>query len=224
MLYIGGINKTFGQNVAVSIDKLKVDHGKLIGLVGNNGAGKTTLFRLILDLVEPDEGIIEIKNHSVKQNDHWKGKTGAFLDDKFLIPYLTPREYWEFIIKMKQLDIDLDQQLEKYQGLLTDDITSKKYIRELSAGNKARAGIIGALLGEPDLVILDEPFANLDPSSQNFLVKLLKNRPSGQTALISSHDLNHIKSLSDEIVLMENGKIIKHVSQAERAEVMAYFQ
>jgi len=228
MIYASALKKSFKNNIAVEIDSLRINKGELLGIVGNNGAGKTTFFRLLLNLLKADEGKIEIDHTEITQTDDWKSFTGAYLDDHFLIPFLTPQEYWEFILRMKgRQDLNIDDCLSNYDGLLTKDINSKKYIRELSAGNKARVGIIGALIGDPDLIILDEPFANMDPSSQNFLVKLIKEKPESQTVLVSSHDLTHIKNISDRVLLMEEGKIIMNVdnkSAQEAEKVMSYFK
>ncbi len=226
MIYIGNLKKSFKGQVAIDVDKLHIPQGKNIGIVGNNGAGKTTLFRLLLDLLPADEGFCEINNEKVAGSEAWKPHTAAYLDERFLIPYLTPYEYWEFILKTRKIHYnDIEETIAPYARLLTDDLKSGKYIRELSAGNKARVGIISVFLGNPKLVILDEPYANLDPSTQQALVSIIENKPKETTIIVSSHDLNHIQKASDEIILMENGKIIKHHSKTDQnlADINQYF-
>lgn len=226
MIYVNNLKKSFNGQPAIDIDRLSITKGTNVGLVGNNGAGKTTLFRLLLDLLPADEGFCEINNEKVVGNESWKSYTAAFLDERFLIPYLTPYEYWEFILKTRDIEFDeISETISKYNGLLTDDLRSGKYIRELSAGNKARVGIISAFLGNPELIILDEPYANLDPSSQQNLVQMIENKPPETTIIVSSHDLNHIQRASEEIILMESGKIIKQLNKTEQHldEINSYF-
>ncbi|MEP2773632.1 MAG: ABC transporter ATP-binding protein [Fulvivirga sp.] len=226
MIYISDLKKSFKGQVAIDIEKLNISSGSNIGLVGNNGAGKTTLFRLLLDLLPADQGFCEINDEKIVGNDAWKTITAAYLDDRFLIPYLTPYEYWEFILKTRNITYsNIGEVVSPYARLLTDDLKSGKYIRELSAGNKARVGIISVFLGEPELIILDEPYANLDPSSQQSLVSMIDNKPKDTTIIVSSHDLNHIQKVSDEIILMENGKILKQLSRTNQnlEEINQYF-
>ena len=225
MIYISNLKKSFKGQMAIDIDQLKISKGANIGLVGNNGAGKTTLFRLLLDLLPADEGFCEINNEEVAGNESWKEITAAYLDDRFLISYLTPYEYWEFILKTRGLAYnDVEEVVSRYSGLLTDDLKSGKYIRELSAGNRARVGIISVFLGDPELIILDEPYANLDPSSQQALVRMIENKAENTTIIVSSHDLSHIQKASDKIILMEQGRIIKEARRENTDEILTYFQ
>ena len=99
MIEINNLQKNFGQKKAVDIEKYVIEQGDMLGLVGNNGAGKTTLFRLMLDLLQADQGNVTINNIDVSKSEDWKQFTGAFIDDGFLIDYLTPEEYFYFIGK-----------------------------------------------------------------------------------------------------------------------------
>ena len=100
MIQISNLQKKFGEKTAVNIDNYLINQGDMLGLVGNNGAGKTTLFRLILDLLQADRGKVTINDIDVCKSEDWKNFTGAFIDDGFLIDYLTPEEYFYFIGKM----------------------------------------------------------------------------------------------------------------------------
>jgi ABC-2 type transport system ATP-binding protein len=237
MIKINNLKKQFGETVACDIPQLTFADGEIIGLVGNNGAGKTTLFRMLLDLLKPDEGTVTYQwleaapdsrplpqtPINPAESEEWKQYTGAYIDEGFLIDYLTPEEYFQFLGKISGIS-DIDQRLEPYQRLAGDEIFGKKkLIRNLSAGNKQKVGIMAALFGEPNTVILDEPFNFLDPSSQNILKHVLSDyqQRTGATLLISSHNLQHTIDISTRIVVLEHGHIV--MDGAGRNELEAYF-
>jgi ABC-type multidrug transport system, ATPase component len=211
MIEINNLIKVYETKTALSVNQLTVNEKECIGLVGNNGAGKTTMLSLILDLVEPTEGVVKSKNIPVNESDEWKNYTGSYLNEGFLIPFLTPLEFLEFIGNLHGKNSeDIKIFLAENTNFYTEDINSKKYIRELSAGNKNKIGILAALLSEPEILILDEPFSNLDPSSQSWLkLRLKKLNEKGVTMIISSHDLKHVTEICSRILLVENGIIIK---------------
>ena len=195
MITIDKLKKNFGEKVAVDIEHYEINQGDMLGLVGNNGAGKTTLFRLMLDLLKADDGKVIINDIDVSRSEDWKSITGAFIDDGFLIDYLTPEEYFYFIGKMYGLKKEeVDERLIPFERFMSGEVIGhKKLIRNYSAGNKQKIGIISAMLHYPQLLILDEPFNFLDPSSQSIIKHLLKkyNEEHQATVIISSHNLNH---------------------------------
>lgn len=211
MIEIKDLRKTYEKRTVLAINELNINAGELIGLIGNNGAGKTTLLSLILDLIESTQGVVKSKSVKVSETDDWKNYTGSFLNEGFLIPFLTPMEFLEFIGKLhNKNEADVNLFLEANIGFYSDDIKQKKYIKDLSAGNKSKVGILASFLFQPEILILDEPFANLDPTSQSWLkVKLEQLNKQGTTILISSHDLNHVTDICKRIVLLDNGNIIK---------------
>ncbi len=223
-IIIKDLKKTFGEKVAVDIPELTIHSGELLGLVGNNGAGKSTLFRLILDLIKADTGTVHMKGTDVEINvaetEVWKDWTGAFVDESFLIDYLTPDEYFQFIARLTDTsDEQLQEFLALYQHFMADELAGqKKLIRTLSAGNKQKVGIMAAMLLRPKVLILDEPFNFLDPSSQNAIKHLLKkyNEKTGATILVSSHNLQHTVDISERIVLLEHGKVIHDIDNKEK--------
>ncbi len=230
MIKINNTVKIYGGVAAVNIASAAIDIGEIIGLVGNNGAGKTTLFRLILDLVRADKGEIYIKDEQVTKSENWKKITAAYLDEGFLIGYLTPEEYFYFIGKLNnQSKADVDEILNGLQSFFEGSIlNSGKYIRDLSKGNQFKVGIAACLLQKPELLILDEPFANLDPTSQIRLIKMLQEEQARNrtTILISSHDLNHISDVCTRVLLMEKGCIIKDLQNKSEVlrELESYFR
>ena len=231
MITISNIKKSFGETVASNISSFTINDGDILGLVGNNGAGKTTLFRMLLDLLKPDEGEVQIDGVNPASTESWKAFTGAYIDEGFLIDFLTPEEYFAFLGKitdMKQEDVDA--RLKDFERLAAGEIFGqKKLIRNLSAGNKQKVGIMSALFNRPKLVILDEPFNFLDPSSQNVLKHVLKeyNQQTGATILISSHNLAHTIDISTRIALLEKGQIIRDLPNengSAKAELENYFE
>jgi ABC-2 type transport system ATP-binding protein len=229
MIQISQLKKQYKEAVVLNVESLEITKGECFGLVGNNGAGKTTLFRIMLDLVRASSGHVLINGEDVSKTENWKAKTGAYLDEHMLLAYLTPDEYFETLRKIYGLsEADLTHHLDKFTELFNDEVLGKKkYIRDLSKGNLKKVGIAAALMGNPEVVLLDEPFENLDPSSQIRLKKLIlrETENSKVTFLISSHDLNHVTEICERIVLLEKGKVIRDLR--EKSEMMeeleAYF-
>ena len=223
--------KQFGEKTAVDIPSFVINDGDVLGLVGNNGAGKTTFFRLILDLLDADRGSITIDGANPAENEDWKAGVGAYIDEGFLIDFLTPEEYFEFVGKVNGLTKEtVAERLSFFERFMAGEVMGqKKYIRDFSAGNKQKVGIVSALLGHPEYVILDEPFNFLDPSSQILLKKLLVDyaQQNQATVLVSSHNLQHTIDISTRIVLLEHGRIVKdlpnHEGSAEQ-ELDRYFE
>lgn len=227
---INNLQKNFGEKRAVDIENYVINNGDIIGLVGNNGAGKTTFFRLILDLLKADNGLAQINDINSSESEEWKKFTGAFIDEGFLIDYLTPEEYFYFIGKMYGLKKEeVDERLTTFERFMNGEVVGqKKYIRNFSAGNKQKIGIISAMIHHPELLILDEPFNFLDPSSQSIIKHILKdfNEQTGATILISSHNLNHTTDICPRIALLENGKIIRDIDNTDNSaekELEDYF-
>lgn len=227
MIQINNLSKAYGGQIVLQVPELSIPRGQSFGLVGNNGAGKTTLFSLLLDLIQPYTGEVKINDINVARSVEWKDFTGAFLDESFLIGFQTPEEYFEFTGSLYGLNrSDVFQFLERFEVLFNGEILGrKKYVRDLSKGNQKKVGIAAALLGSPDLVVLDEPFANLDPTSQIRLKQLIRELDDAKTVLISSHDLNHVTEVCERIVVLERGQVIKDILTKEDTlqELEAYF-
>lgn len=243
-IQIENLKKSFGEKVAVDIEQYEIRDGEMLGLVGNNGAGKSTLFRLMLDLVKADGGRVLMHpseeeqsqgiakgSVDVAQTEDWKDWTGAFVDESFLIDYLTPDEYFQFIGRISgRKQEEVDTFLQDFEQFMAGEVAGqKKLIRNLSAGNKQKVGIVGAMLLQPKVLILDEPFNFLDPSSQSAIKRLLQeyNRKTGATILVSSHNLQHTVDICPRIALLEHGVIIRDIDNTDgqaTKELESYFE
>lgn len=230
-IQIHQLKKIYGEKTAVNIPELAIRQGELVGLVGNNGAGKTTLMRLILDLIRADEGNVHIDETDVSLTEAWKAKVGSFIDSRFLIDFYTPEEYFGFIAKVYNIrKTDLETRLAEFSPIDNGEILgTKKYISNFSQGNQQKIGIIGAMITHPDILILDEPFNYLDPSSQIFVAKKIQQlcHEQGTTVLISSHNIQFIADISTRILLMEKGEIKKDIQAGQGdmlTELNQYFE
>ena len=230
MIQVNNLSKTYNNGVTVlNIEQLEIPKGQSFGLVGNNGAGKTTFFSLLLDLIQPSSGYIKNNDVQVNNSEAWKPFTAAFIDESFLIGYLTAEEYFYFIGDLRnQNKADVDALLKKHEDFFNGEIlNSKKYLRDLSKGNMKKVGIIATLIGNPEVVILDEPFANLDPTTVSRLKKIIKELADNPnvTVLVSSHDLVHTVEVCDRIVALNKGEIVKDIATSEETlkELEAYF-
>jgi len=229
MIQVTQLSKTYNGTTVLNIPNLEIPKGQSFGLVGNNGAGKTTFFSLLLDLIQPTTGTLNNNGIQVNISEDWKPFTSAFLDESFLIGYLTAEEYFYFIGDIRgQNKADVNALLEKHEEFFNDEILrNKKYLRDLSKGNQKKVGIIATLIGNPKVVILDEPFANLDPTTVSRLKKIIKELAENPniTVLVSSHDLQHTVEVCDRIVALNKGEIVKDiVTSAETLkELEAFF-
>lgn len=229
MIVTTNLSKKYNDVQVLNIESLDIPKGQSFGLVGNNGAGKTTYFSLLLDLIKPTTGHIKNNNVLVHESEDWKPFTSAFIDESFLIGYLTSEEYFYFIGELRgQNKSDVDKLVAQFEDFFHGEILNqKKYLRDLSKGNQKKAGIVAALIGNPQVIILDEPFANLDPTTQIRLKGIIKDlaEKRGVTVLISSHDLLHVTDVCERIVVLEKGEIVKDLmtNTATLKELEAHF-
>ncbi|WP_434037266.1 ABC transporter ATP-binding protein [Formosa sp. 4Alg 33] len=229
MITTTNLSKKYNGNQVLNIEHLEIPKGQSFGLVGNNGAGKTTYFSLLLDLIQPTTGHITSHDIQVNLTEDWKPFTSSFVDESFLIGYLTAEEYFYFIGELRgQNKADVDALVGQFEDFFHGEILGqKKYLRDLSKGNQKKVGIIAALIGDPEVIILDEPFANLDPTTQIRLKKIIKDlaEQKGVTVLVSSHDLMHVTDVCERIVVLQKGEIIKDIATSGETlkELEAYF-
>ena len=215
MILTEKLTKTYGRQTVLDIEHLEIPKGQSFGLVGNNGAGKTTFFSLLLDLIQPSSGHITSNEVQVNTSEAWKPFTSSFIDESFLIGYLTPEEYFYFIGDLRGANkADVHALLAQYEDFFHGEILGqKKYLRDLSKGNQKKAGIVASFIGSPEVIILDEPFANLDPTTQIRLKSIIKELAAKDnvTVLVSSHDLIHVTEVCERIVVLNKGQVVKDI-------------
>lgn len=223
------LTKKYGAQTVLDLPDLEIPKGQSFGLVGNNGAGKTTFFSLMLDLIQPTTGNIVNNGVEVQSSEAWKPFTSAFIDESFLIGYLTPEEYFYFIGELRgQSRADVDALLAGFEDFFHGEILhQKKYLRDLSKGNQKKVGITATFIGNPEVMVLDEPFANLDPTTQIRLKRIIRELAAKRevTALISSHDLVHVTEVCERIVVLDKGRIVKDIQTSPETlrELEAFF-
>jgi ABC-2 type transport system ATP-binding protein len=229
MIQAINLQKEYNGTTVLNLEELTINKGEILGLVGNNGAGKTTFFSLILDLIRATRGKVIINEIPVAKSEEWKELVSAYIDESFTIGYLTPDEYFEFIGELRGMNAkDVSNFINEFSAFFNDEIIGKKkFIRDLSKGNQKKVGVVGVFMGSPEVIVLDEPFANLDPSSQYQLRRIIKEFGANKqkTLLISSHDLDHVTDVCNRIVILEKGKIVRDVIKNEStlAELEEFF-
>ena len=210
------IHKTYKQFELV-IDHLFIDPGSSVALLGKNGAGKTTLLKILLDLTSIEKGEVFLGEVEIHRDESWKAYTNAYLGEEFLVQYLTPKEYFKLLCELNETNYE---DFEEFLGKISyffplTLLEDKKLIRAYSSGMKKRIGIASAFIGNPKIILLDEPFANLDPSARYQLGKLIELERLDRTLLLSSHDLHHVNQVCNTLLILDQGKIVLHEKNTE---------
>ena len=210
MINIKNLTKVYGDNWALDNLSLTIEEGEVFGLLGHNGAGKSTLIKSIVSVIEPDSGSIIIDGLDLKEHrDEIKHRIGYVADSPDLFLKLQAREYWDFIAQIFKIEKDTkDEKIEELTTALELDIDTQR-IEELSHGMRQKVFIIGALLTNPDIWILDEPMTGLDPqSSYNLRQMMIEHKNRGNTVLFSTHVLQIAQEVCDRICILRQGRLI----------------
>ena len=208
MLKIDGITKQFGDKLAVDALSMTVEDGSIMGLIGQNGAGKTTTFRMILDFIKADKGLITWNGSPITQD--LKQKIGFLPEERGLYQKMTVEEqilYFAELHGMKRSDAraELGSWMDKLEvvGKMTDKVQT------LSKGNAQKIQFIATLIHRPNFLILDEPFTGLDPVNTSLLMNEIKTlKENGAAIIFSSHNMSGVESLSDNVTMLKKGKVV----------------
>jgi len=206
-LSVNGLNKSYGSFEVLKNLDLELKQGSILGLVGLNGSGKTTTIECILGLQEANSGSVSILNHTPQKLHETRGKIVSIFDTPSLHPNLTVRQSLEHAKLLSENLVRTPQRVEELLGI---EKYSTFKIKNLSLGNKRRASLAQALLGNPELIILDEPFNGLDAEGVDDILALIRrlNKDKGTTFLLSSHQLPYLESICSHIAILHQGKIL----------------
>jgi ABC-2 type transport system ATP-binding protein len=210
MIQFQSVSKSFGPIKVLKNLNLTINQGEIIGLLGPNGAGKTTTLRLITGILPPSSGQVFINNQDISQSsEDFKKSIGYLPENNPLYPDLTVAEYLKFTASLKNLS---DQQLPNLyaQALKSADLpkVTHRLIGELSKGFRQRVGLAQAIIGEPEILILDEPTEGLDPNQRTQIHDLIKSLGKNRTVVISSHVLPEITKIANRIIIIHQGQIV----------------
>ncbi len=211
------LSKKYGAVPAVEELSLTVNKGEIYGFLGNNGAGKTTTLRMLLGLVRPDSGTIEILGKDIQPGEKMLSRVGAMIESPGFYPNLTARE--NLMIFAHLLGISKQDQIDRLLEMAGLSAAGDKKVGSFSMGMKQRLGIIRTLIADPELLILDEPTNGLDPNGivevRRFLKKLSREREI--TILLSSHQLSEVELLADRIGILHHGKLLDEITLSDFA-------
>jgi ABC-2 type transport system ATP-binding protein len=208
MLEVKNARMLYGDLVAVDSLSFTIKPGDIFGLLGTNGAGKTTTFRMIMGLLEPTQG--EILFNGEKVGYHNVNEIGYMIEERSLLTKITVKELMLYFGQLKDMESKLilerlDYWLERFDIV---DYKNKK-IKELSKGNQQKIQFISAIINNPKLLVLDEPFSGLDPINTELFVEVIRDfQKSGSMVVFSSHQLDHVESFCEELIVLEKGKAI----------------
>lgn len=210
MIEVKNITKKYGDVIAVNDISFKIDEGEIIGLLGPNGAGKSTTMNMITGYIEPTEGEIIIEGYNISKNPKKaKAQIGYMPEGVPLYSDLTVKEFVTYMAELKKVDKKVrKEKVEKIieQTGLKD--VKKKLTRNLSRGYKQRVSMAGALVGEPKILILDEPTVGLDPKQITEIRNLIKELGKTHTVILSSHILSEVSQICNKVIIINKGKIV----------------
>ena len=210
MIEVKNLVKRYGNHAAVNDLSFTVETGKVVGFLGPNGAGKSTTMNMITGYIAPTEGEVLIDGIDIMDEPELAKKNIGYLPEiPPLYPDLKVREYLSFVAELKKVSKkDRDIEVHKIMSKTKTIDVSERLIKHLSKGYKQRVGLAGAMMGNPDILILDEPTVGLDPSQIIEMRELIRELSKNHTVLLSSHIMQEISAVCDEIIIINEGKMI----------------
>ncbi len=210
MIEVRHLTKKYGSNVAVDDISFKVEPGKIYGFLGPNGAGKSTTMNIITGCLAPTEGEVMIGEHSIlDEPEEAKRSIGYLPETPPLYTDMTPEEYLRFVAEAKGIRRDMigDEVAEVMESTGITDM-SRRLIKNLSKGYRQRVGIAQAMIGDPDIIILDEPTEGLDPQQRAEIRELIHVLGRDRTVILSSHVLSEVQEICDRLIVISHGKLV----------------
>ena len=207
MIELKNVTKKYGDFKALDDISFKINKGEIVGFLGQNGAGKTTTMKIITGLIEPTEGQVLINDKPIGKKN--KTKIGFMPENTPLYDSLTVKEFVNFMAEIKGIKrSERKKETESLINKLNLKEVENKLIKNLSKGYKQRVSIVGALIGNPEVLVLDEPNVGLDPKQIIEVRNLIRSLKEEHTILLSSHILAEVNEICDKIIIIDNGKII----------------
>lgn len=209
MIQVENLTKKYGKNVALDNVSFSLDDGDILGFLGPNGAGKSTTMNIITGYISSDSGVVKIDGIDILENPTAaKRKIGYLPEIPPLYNDMTVQKYLEFMFNLKKIRLPMKEHINKICQLVGIADVQDRIIKHLSKGYCQRVGLAQALLGDPPLLILDEPTVGLDPKQIIEIRKLIKELGKKHTVILSSHVLSEVQAVCDKIVMINNGKIV----------------
>ena len=208
MLIVSNVKKNYGDFTAVKNLSFTIKPGEVFGLLGTNGAGKTTTFKMIMGLLEPTEGEITLDGKAITYDD--VDKIGYMIEERSLLPRLTVKELIIHYASLKSIDEPTIIERMKYwlERFNIPDYEEKK-INTLSKGNQQKIQFITAIINNPQLLILDEPFSGLDPLNTLKFVEVIRDfQKKGAMIIFSTHQIDHVESFCENLIVLEKGEVV----------------
>lgn len=212
MIKIVELSKKYGESYVLEDINLTISDNTCLALIGKNGVGKTTLLNILINNISPTSGYIEFDNIKILENFFLKKKIGISFGTEYLIDEFTGLEYLYFINLTYKNEILKSETLELFNYFFEDDFDKNKLIGNYSQGMKTKLSICAAVIHKPEILILDEPFANLDPFAVEKIITFLSEFKKNRIVIFSSHELSNISKLATKICLLDNNKILFHGS------------
>ncbi len=209
MIEVKGLCKNYGGKTAISDVSFTVNDGEILGFLGPNGAGKSTTMNIITGYISSTSGTVTVDGDEIMENPiAVKKKIGYLPEQPPLYLDMTVKAYLSFMYDLKKVKLNKPQHIEQICKLVKIDDVYDRVIKHLSKGYKQRVGIAQALLGEPKLLILDEPTVGLDPNQIIEIRDLVKSLGKSHTIILSSHVLPEVQSVCDRVIVINNGKVV----------------
>lgn len=210
MIEIQNVTKRFGQHLAVDNLNFTVNEGEILGFLGPNGAGKSTTMNIITGYISATEGTVTVDGYDILDNpEEVKKRIGYMPEFPPLYLDMTVREYLNFVFEIKKVDLkDRKQEMDRILELVRITDVSDRLIKNLSKGYKQRVGLAQALVGNPPVLILDEPTVGLDPKQIIEIRNLIKQLGRKHTIILSSHILPEVSAVCERVVIINKGRIV----------------